>query len=61
MPVLLLIENETIDRKIARLSRRPLAGTGMLEPAKEYLNNLKSQHINDEALVYYNIMEKFNN
>jgi len=61
VPVLLLIENETIDRKIARLSRRPLAGTGMLEPAKEYLNNLKSQHINDEALVYYNIMEKFNN
>jgi hypothetical protein len=42
------------------LARRVMIGPNRIEHAREYLKNLKSQHIKDEALVYYHLMKKFN-
>ncbi len=59
-PVLLLHEGDIAHRELIELSRRPLFGEARYQQAREYLENLKSQIIEDEAKVYYNLMNKFN-
>jgi hypothetical protein len=59
-PVLLLYDTKIVYQGIVELSRRPLLGDGRYAQAKKYLENLKSQNINDEAVVYYNLMNEFN-
>src|SRR3989339_33921 len=42
------------------LARRVLIGSKRFDYAKDYLTNLESQHIDDEALIYYQLMKKYN-
>lgn len=60
IPVIMLSENEEIEKSIANLTRRVMVGKDRFVHAQEYLKNLSSQHISDEALTYYNLMNKFN-
>ncbi|NCN86841.1 hypothetical protein GW932_03330 [archaeon] len=59
IPVILLSKEEELHKEIAELSRRPLVGEKRFEQLNYYLENLNSQHINDEAVLYYKLMEKF--
>lgn len=61
VPILELEGNSVPYPPLLGLARRVLVGRDRFKQAKEYLTNLKSQHIDDEALVYYNLMKKFNN
>lgn len=60
VPILLLEGNNIPYPPLPGLARRTLVKEDRFEQAKEYLKNLGSQHIQDEALVYYNLMNKFN-
>lgn len=60
IPVILLEGNNIPYPPLVGLSRRPLFGEKRFEYLEEYLKNLGSQHISDEALTYYNLMNKFN-
>jgi hypothetical protein len=60
VPVLLLEGNSIPYPPLLGLARRVLFGECRFEQAIEYLSNLGSQHISDEALVYYDLMKKFN-
>ncbi|MBT4376867.1 hypothetical protein HOD29_05840 [archaeon] len=60
VPVIELEGNVIPYPPLAGLSRRILVGKDRFEHAKQYLTNLQSQHITDEALVYYDLMKRFN-
>ena len=60
IPVVELEGNNVIYPPLPGFSRRPFVGKDRFEHAQEYLTNLESQHISDEALVYYELMKKFN-
>lgn len=60
VPIILLEGHNIPYPPLLGLARRVMVGENRFEHLKEYLNNLKSQHISDEALVYYNLMNKFN-
>ena len=59
IPVLELEGNNIPYPPLMGLARRVLTGEKRFEQAREYIQNLKSQHISDEALVYYDLMKKF--
>lgn len=60
VPIILLEGNQIPYPPLLGLARRVMYGENRFSHIKEYLKNLKSQHISDEALVYYNLMNKFN-
>lgn len=60
IPIILLEGNNIPYPPLVGLSRRPLFGEKRFEYLEEYINELGSQHISDEALTYYNLMNKFN-
>lgn len=60
VPVVSLEGNPVPYPPLLGLARRVMTGSNRIEYAREYLKNLKSQHIEDEALVYYHLMKKFN-
>ncbi len=61
VPTLLLEGSAIPYPPLTGLARRVLVGENRFEQACEYLKNLGPQHIEDEALVYYALMKKFNN
>lgn len=60
VPVILLEGNDIPYPPLMGLARRVMIGENRFDHLEEYLNNLESQHISDEAIVYYNLMSKFN-
>ena len=60
VPIILLEGNDVPYPPLLGLARRVMVGPNRFDHLNEYLKNLKSQHIADEALVYYNLMNKFN-
>ena len=60
IPILELEGNVIPYPPLLGLSRIVLIGKERFDHAEFYLKNLTSQHIKDEALVYYNLMNKFN-
>jgi hypothetical protein len=60
IPVIELEGNVIPYPPLLGLARRALVGKDRFKQAEHYLKNLKSQHITDEALVYYDLMKKFN-
>lgn len=59
VPIILLEGHSIPYPPLLGLARRVLVGENRFEHLEEYLKNLESQHISDEALVYYNLMNKF--
>ncbi|HKL23280.1 MAG TPA: hypothetical protein VJ895_00850 [Candidatus Nanoarchaeia archaeon] len=60
IPIVLLEGNEIPYPPLVGLARRVMVGKNRFNHLNEYLTNLKSQHIEDESMVYYNLMKKFN-
>jgi len=59
IPTILVEGNSVPYPPLLGLARRVLVGDKRHEQLNYYLENLKSQHISDEAVVYYNLMKKF--
>ena len=60
VPVLELEANIVPYPVLPGLARRTLFGPDRFIQAQYYLQNLTSQHIEEEAPVYYALMKKFN-
>lgn len=60
IPILEIEGNPIIYPPLAGLARRTLDKPERFIQAEQYLKNLSSQHIEEEALVYYALMKKFN-
>ncbi|MBU2576357.1 MAG: hypothetical protein KKF50_01410 [Nanoarchaeota archaeon] len=60
IPVIMVEGNSVPYPPLLGLARRVMVGEKRLEQLEYYLENLKSQHVSDEALVYYDLMRKFN-
>ena len=59
-PILELEGNTIPYPPLMGLARRVLIGPKRFDYAKDYLTHLESQHIDDEALIYYQLMKKYN-
>jgi len=60
IPIISIEGNDFPYPPLLGLARRVFTGEKRFEILEEYLKNLKSQHIEDEALVCYNLFKKFN-
>ncbi len=60
VPIISLEGNNIPYPPLQGLARRTLTGPDRLVYAREYLTNLKSQYIEDESMIYYELMKKFN-
>jgi len=59
IPVIMLEGNSVPYPPLLGLARRVMVGEKRFEQLDYYLENLESQHISDEAVIYYNLMKKF--
>lgn len=59
IPTILVEGNNVPYPPLLGLSRRVMVGDKRHEQLEFYLENLESQHISDEAMVYYDLMKKF--
>ncbi len=59
IPVIMVEGNSVPYPPLLGLSRRVMVGEKRFEQLDYYLENLESQHIAEEAKVYYNLMKKF--
>jgi hypothetical protein len=60
IPVVMLEGNNVPYPPLLGLARRVMVGEKRKEQLEFYLENLGSQQVGDEALVYYDLMKKFN-
>ena len=58
-PVIMVEGNSVPYPPLLGLARRVMVGDKRHEQLAFYLENLKSQHVSEEAVVYYNLMKKF--
>jgi hypothetical protein len=58
-PVIMLEGNSVPYPPLLGLARRVMVGEERFGQLDYYLENLKSQHVSDEAVVYYNLMKEF--
>jgi hypothetical protein len=59
-PTILLEGNNIPYPPLLGLARRVMTGEGKIDYTIQYLRNIRSQHIKNEALTYYYLMKQFN-
>jgi len=60
IPIIFVDGNQMLYPPIPGLARRTLDKENRFKELEFYLNELGSQHISDESLIYYKTMKKFN-